>query len=334
MKRPYYIMRSGRLSRKQNTLFFMYESEGKEPSRKIIPIEDVGSIYVFGELDLNTKLINYLSQKNIPVHFFNYHGYYSSTLYPRDYLVSGFAVVDQARNYLDPLLRLELARKFVEGAAFNILKNLRYYNKRQRELEDLIAQIEKTLTAAERVSTVPELMAVEGHIRVLYYSGWMKILDETYEFRKRTRQPPDNIVNALISFSNMLVYTTSLGEIYHTQLHPAISFLHEPGERRFSLSLDMAEIFKPILADRMIFKLLNQKMLQKKHFVKEANYCYLNEEGKKILLREYDERLKTTIKHRTLGRNVSYRHLIRLECYKLVKHITGIEPYKPFKIWW
>ena len=334
MKRPYYIMRSGRLSRKQNTLFFTYEVEGKEPSRKIIPIEDVDSIYVLGELDLNTKLINYLSQKNIPVHFFNYYGYYSSTLYPREYLVSGFTVVDQVRNYLDPLLRLELAQKFVEGAAFNILKNLRYYNKRQRDLDDLIDQIEKTVAAAEHVSNVPELMAVEGRIRELYYGAWAQILDETYEFKKRVRQPPDNIVNALISFSNMLVYTTSLSEIYHTQLHPAISFLHEPGERRFSLSLDLAEIFKPILADRMIFKLLNQKMLQEKHFVKEANYCYLNEGGKKILLREYDERLKTTIKHRTLGRNVSYRHLIRLECYKLVKHVTGIEPYKPFKIWW
>jgi len=327
-------MRSGRLSRKQNTLFFTYETEEKKPARKIIPIEDVESIYVLGELDLNTKLITYLSQKNIPVHFFNYYGYYSSTLYPRDYLVSGFTVVDQARYYLDPALRLELARKFVEGAAFNILKNLRYYNNRQRELDDVIEQIENALRSVEHISNVPELMAVEGHIRELYYGGWTQILDDLYEFKKRTRQPPDNIVNALISFSNMLVYTTSLGEIYHTQLHPAISFLHEPGERRFSLSLDLAEIFKPILADRMIFKLLNQKMLQEKHFVKEANYCYLNETGKKILLKEYDERLKTSIKHRTLGRNVSYRHLIRLEGYKLVKHVTGIESYKPFKIWW
>jgi len=91
-----------------------------------------------------------------------------------------------------------------------------------------------------------------------------------------------------------------LSEIYHTHLNPTISYLHGPGERRYSLALDLAEIFKPMLADKMIFKLVNSSQIHEKHFRKELNFCYLEESGRKIVLQEYDDRLKTTIKHRGL----------------------------------
>jgi CRISPR-associated protein Cas1 len=142
------------------------------------------------------------------------------------------------------------------------------------------------------------------------------------------------MVNCLISFANSLVYSTVLSEIYNTQLHPSISFLHEPFERRFSLSLDLAEIFKPFLGDRIIFKLLKKGMLSEEHFERDLNYCLLTEKGKQIFLKNFDERLKTTIKHKALGRKVSYQRLIRLECYKLIKHLFGTEEYSSFKMWW
>jgi len=181
---------------------------------------------------------------------------------------------------------------------------------------------------------VQELLGIEGNIRSTYYSAWETIIDHQFEFTKRIKHPPSNEINALISFGNSLVYTAVLSEIYKTQLNPIISFLHEPGERRFSLSLDLAEIFKPLLTDRIIFSLLNKKQLNEKHFNQKLNSCLLTEEGRKIFLKEFDEKLKTTIKHRTLNRSVSYKHLIRLECYKVVKHILGEKEYQPFKIWW
>jgi len=142
------------------------------------------------------------------------------------------------------------------------------------------------------------------------------------------------MVNCLISFANSLVYSTVLSEIYNTQLNPSVSFLHEPFERRFSLSLDLSEVFKPFLGDRTIFKLLNKGLIGEDHFRKDVNYCLLNDEGKRIFLRDFDERLKTTIKHRSLGRNVSYQRLVRLECYKLIKHLLGVQEYSAFRMWW
>ncbi len=151
---------------------------------------------------------------------------------------------------------------------------------------------------------------------------------------QRNKQPPSNEVNALISFINSLCYTLCLDMIHHTQLNPTISFLHQPGTRRYSLALDIAEIFKPILVDRLIFSLLNKKQVQHNDFDFKLNYCLLKDTGRKTVVKAWDEKLNETIKHRSLGRNVSYKHLVKLECYKLSKHILGIEEYKPFKAWW
>ncbi|RMH46292.1 MAG: CRISPR-associated endonuclease Cas1, partial [Gammaproteobacteria bacterium] len=115
---------------------------------------------------------------------------------------------------------------------------------------------------------------------------------------------------------------------------PTVSFLHEPGERRYSLALDLAEIFKPILVDRTIFSVLNRRMLQASDFRVELNRCVLKPRGLKVFLKAWEERLAETIKHRKLNRKVSYKRLVRLECYKLVKHILEDQTYKPFKIWW
>jgi CRISP-associated protein Cas1 len=363
MKRPYYIFSAGRIRRQQNTLFFERgENDDSVPSpdddaeteeeilvepdfeaerdgknriqRRVVPVEDVESLYCFGEVTFNSKLISFLAQNKIVAHFFNYYGFYTSSLVPREYLISGEVIVNQTAHYSDRQKRLTLAVEMISAAVDNILNNLRYYNNRGRELGNVISRIEQERIAVETAIAIPELMAAEGRIRALYYPCWDHIINADFTFEKRSKRPPENVLNALLSFGNTLLYTTCLSEIYHTQLHPAVSFLHEPGARRFSLSLDLAEVFKPFIVDRMIFKLLNQSSLQEKHFDKRLNFCYLSEEGRKIVVQEYDERLKTTIKHRSLGRNVSYRRLIRLEAYKLIKHVMGIQPYKAFRLWW
>jgi CRISPR-associated protein Cas1 len=177
------------------------------------------------------------------------------------------------------------------------------------------------------------LMGLEGNIRITYYQAFDLIIND-FEMGNRSKQPPSNEVNAMVSFVNMMCYTLCLDMIYHTQLNPTISFLHQPGSRRFSLALDMAEVFKPLLADRLIFALLNKKVIQKNDFDYRLNYCLLKGAGRKKVVRAWDEKLNETIKHRSLGRSVSYKHLVKLECYKLVKHILGMEEYKPFKAWW
>jgi len=329
MEKNYYILQSGRLKREENTVYF----ENKE-GKKAIPVNDINAIYAFGELDINTKLLVFLSQNKIPVHFFNYYGYYSGTYYPREYLNSGFLLVKQVEHYLNGRRRAEIAKEIVRSASHNILKNLLYYKKHEKSVEDKIERIKQLQEQIEYAEKTQELMGIEGNIRDAYYGSFNDFLREGFEFEKRVKRPPDNMINCLISFGNSLAYTTTLTEIYHTQLNPTISYLHEPGERRFSLSLDISEIFKPIIVDRIIFNLINNRIIKPEHFLQELNFCYLNDEGKKIFLSEYDEKLKTTIMHKGLARNVSYQRLIRLDCYKLVKHLIDEKKYEGFKAWW
>lgn len=343
MVRPYYLSKSGRLSRKDNTLYF--ETEEVDPTqpeaepksvKRAIPVEDIDTLFIFGEVDLNTKVLNFLAQHKIAAHIFNYYGYYSGSYYPREYLNSGFVTIKQVEHYMKPKLRLKIAREFVLSSAYNILRNLKYYHNRGVDLSAQIEPIQAEILNIEASidTTIPELMGREGCIRSHYYPAFTSILKTDLEFTKRVRRPPDNIINALISFGNGMVYAACLTQIYRTTLNPTISYLHEPGERRFSLSLDIAEIFKPLFADRIIFKLLNNRELQESHFDQDLNYCYLKESGRRIFITAFDEKMKTTIEHRKLKRKVSYERLIRLECYKLVKHLTDMETYSGFRAWW
>ena len=299
-----------------------------------LPIEDIDTIYAFGELDFNTNVMNFLAQKGIIVHYFNYYGFYTGSFYPREALVSGMLLVNQVKHYVTPKKRLYIAIKLIEAAAQNILHNLKYYDSRGKDLKEAIQKIDALYEQLSKQTSISAVMGVEGNIREIYYRAFNIIIDQDIQFEKRVKHPPDNVINTMISFANSIVYTTVLSEIYKTQLDPLISFLHEPGERRFSLSLDIAEIFKPLLADRMIFSLLNKNQITEKSFEKELNYLYLKEDARKTVAKDFDDRLKTTVRHKTLNRNVSYRQLIRLELYKLVKHLIGEKEYEGFKIWW
>lgn len=321
--KSYYIFSNGVLKRKENTVFF---ETGEE--KKPIPVENIDQLFVFGEVDFNNKFLNFSAQNGICIHIFNYYGYYSGTFYPRETNLSGDLLVRQVQHYLDETKRLTLAICFVQGAIHNIKRNLQ----KREDFKEEISQIEKFEKEVDKVKTIPELMSLEAHTRKIYYSCFEKITG--WEFGERITNPPGNPLNALISFGNALIYTTILREIYLTPLNPTISYLHEPGVRRFSLSLDVSEIFKPILSDRIIFKLINLNQITEKHFEKELGGIYLSEAGRRIFIENFDEILNTTLVHRNLRKKVKYKTLIKLELYKIIKHLLGEKRYNPLKVWW
>lgn len=214
-----YIMSMGELTRKDNSLCFR-----KNGKNVYIPVENTKEIFCFNEVSINTKLLDFLSQNNIIVHFFNYYGGYSGTYYPRDHYLSGKLLVKQVGKYNDD--RMSIAR-----------------------------------------------------------------------------------------------------------LDQRISFLHEPSEGRFSLSLDISEVFKPVIVYRTIFDLVNNRKLQvEKHFDKNVNYCILNEDGRKIFVQAFEDRMESVFMHPLLKRKVSYRTALKLDCYKLIKSILEGKDFVPFSL--
>ena len=330
MQQSFYVYNNGYLKRKDNTLrFTSYDGEKRD-----IPIERISDIYVMSEMSFNTTFLSYISQYGIPIHFFNYYNFYTGSFYPKESNLAGQLLVNQVQHYTEYDKRLLIAKKFIQAAADNIYRNLRYYNGRDKNVSDYMKDIDSLRTGLVGVKSIQELMGIEGNIRKKYYAAWSVIINQEIEFDKRVMHPPDNMINSLISFVNSLVYTRTLSEIYHTQLNPTISYLHEPGIRRYSLCLDISEVFKPFIGDRLIFSLLNRKQITEKSFTKELNYLHLKKDASKLIVSEFEKKMKQTIMHKELGRQVSYQYLIRLEAYKLIKHLIGEKEYEGFRIWW
>ncbi len=336
MKKAYYLFNPGRMSRRDNTLMFQSEAKSEQITAKprYLPVSGVSALYIFGSIDANSALYNFLGQQRIPVHFFDYYQHYTGSFSPREYLLAGQMLIAQTDAYRQKQHRLKIARALVEAASFNMLRNLKYYQTRGKQLNVQIDQIGQLRQAISSTKNIPQLMGIEGNCRQVYYSSFEEII-EGYAWEGRRKRPPKNELNALISFGNAMCYTACLDAIYNSQLNPTVSYLHEPGARRYSLALDMAEVFKPLLVDRLTFSLCNRRELRPEHFDFVEQACFLGDKGRKIMVQKWEERLQQTFEHRKLGKHVSYRRLIRLECYKLAKHLLGMEPnYEGFHAWW
>lgn len=325
-----YITSMGELTRKDNSLCFR-----KGNKNVYIPVENTKEIYCMNEVSINTKLLDFLSKNHIIVHFFNYYEGYSGTFYPRDHYCSGKLLVKQVQAYSDNYKRLMIAKSIVRVIGDNIYEVLyHYYKHDKKEVKGTIDWIKSDfynlLNVADNIKFV---LAVEGDLWQKFYAELQYILPEDFTMNKRVKRPPDNPINAMISFGNTLLYTKTISAIYQTHLDQKISFLHEPSERRFSLSLDLCEVFKPIIVFRTIFYLINNRMIQvEKHFERKVNYCILNENGRNIFIEEFEKRIEMVFVHPVLKRKVSYRTALKLDCYKLIKFLLEDKEFIPFSI--
>lgn len=323
-KRSITLLSDGTLFRKENTLYF--ESGGE---KKPFAVEGIYDIYIYGHVNITSQALHFLAQKGIAVHFFNHYGYYDGSFYPKEKLHSGDLVIRQAEHYLNEEKRLKLAKLFVIGSARNMERNLKRW-KVGEDFPELLAELLEELEEARKITDV---MNVEARIRQEYYARWDEHLPDGFKIVKRTRRPPQNEMNALINFLNSRLYATIVSELYNTQLVPTVSYLHEPGERRFSLALDLSEIFKPAIVDRIANRLVKQGIIRKEHFREELNGILLTKEGMRKAVEVYNKEMKTSVRHPKLKKNVTKQRLIRLEAYKLIRHLVGIAEYEPLVAW-
>lgn len=323
-----YIFSMGELKRKDNSIAFC-----NEKGNFYIPIEDLRELYCMNEVSFNTKFLDFLARAGVTLHLFNYHGNYSGTFYPKDALISGDLTIKQSYAFVEN--RLDIAKGIVSAIAQNIHETLyHYYRHDKKELKPYLdwLKVEVPKFLSKKIK-IEQIMFIEGQIWNRFYDSFRHFLPEDFVMNKRVKRPPDNPINALVSFGNTLLYTKTISQIYNTHLNQSISFLHSPREGRFSLSLDLSEAFKPIIVFKTIFDLVNKKQLQvQKHFDKNLNYALLNEEGKKIFLNAYEDRMNETFMHPKLKRKVSYKQCIKLDGYKLIKHILEGREFVPFSL--
>ncbi|MTK12829.1 MAG: type I-B CRISPR-associated endonuclease Cas1 [Clostridiaceae bacterium] len=323
-----FIMSQGEISRKDDSLCFR-----KDGKNTYIPIEATRELYLLNEVSLNTKFLDFAAKAGVVIHFFNYYGYYTGTFYPKEYLISGNMTIKQSEAFIKN--RIEIAKAFVNGIAVNIYEVVYHYYKHDKKETKIFLDWLKHdfVELLVKANDIKQVLFLEGQIWMKFYDNFKYFLPEDFLMNKRVKRPPDNPMNAMVSFGNSILYARTISQIYHTHLNQSISFLHEPSEGRFSLSLDLSEAFKPVIVYKTIFELVNNKRIQvSKHFDKKLNYCLLNEAGKKVFIEALENRFNTVFEHPKLKRKVSYETAIKLDGYKLMKHIGERKPFSPFSL--
>ncbi len=356
MKQNIYIFSNSALSRKDNTFIISSMKEAEAlcdidvcdeerecillPAEKdsgvcnpkYVPAESIEAFYTFGEIRFNSQFLRCLQKYAIPLHAFNYYGGYIGTFYPVTAEGSGEIEILQYKAYCNEYERLKIA-KAIEGAAIkNILSVLKTYKYAGAPLDEEIAQISSILETMRFAETIEELMGYEGTARTLYYQCWHEIFKTDVEFQKRIKRPPEGLVNSLISFGNSLLYAVCTTECYRTRLNPFIGFIHETGSNRHPLSYDIAEIYKPLIVDKTIFRVINLQMIDESDCDYTKHGWRLNEKKRKVFVEELEKRLSTVVFHKQLRRRISYRSLIRMEYFQLINYLTEkIKSYEPYK---
>ena len=324
--RTHFLMRAGRLRREANNLKFdTYDEEFNVIGTKPLPIKAIDEIYILAKVDLDSYTMSFIADNNILLHFFSPYGSFRGNLFPstsNSVNKSGFVLLQQLRAFDDEKHRLYLARQITKGHFINGTNNLK-----RRKIE---FAVEPYLANLEKATTINEIMASEGAYQKNYYQTWNQIItnQRSFKFIQRSKRPPTDKLNSLISYLNTRIYNITLSEIYKTELDPRIGFLHEPNYRSLSLHLDIAEIFKPIIGDNIIFTLLNKKKITAKDFKTDSGRIRFTNDAIKTIEMTI---IKKMTDQTTIGdQKLTWRQVIRRETNQLKRAICETSDYEPF----
>lgn len=272
-----------------------------------------------------------MNKKRIRIHFFDKNGRLIGCFVPENTCGYSNILLKQCEVYLNEQSRLDIARRMEIASLHNIRSNLRYYEKQGNGIyEEAINKISVLIAKERNADNVNELMMVEAQARQIYYQMFSNIIkDEDFKFINRTKRPPKDPINTCISFGNTLLYNEFLSIIWMKGLEPGIGMVHAANRRNYSLNLDFADIFKPIISDRVIFTLVNRKMFSKECFIEQNQGVFLSKCGKRIFLEQFEKKLSEALVIK--GKRYTYRELMVSEVQNFKNEILKKCRYRPYK---
>lgn len=321
----YHIINDGVLTRRDCSLLFS-DKQGKT----FIPIEAVKQLNVYSNVKISPGARTLLSRKGVRVVFFSTVGNVEGCYTPLEHAASAAILLTQCRLYDNPKARLSLAREFENAALRNMLAAVRYYHRRgrgdyaahQQEIQHAIAQV-------SACQSVDKLMLCEAKARRAYYRTFDSIINGSrFRFGGRSKRPPLNEVNALISFGNAMLYSKFLQLLWRCGLDPRIGVVHAATSRPASLNLDFADVYKPVIVDRTVFALVNRREISAgEHFRREGKAVLLNEGGKRLFVQKVNKKLASRLTAR--GRSQSYEELMTEDVRRFRDALMAGERYAP-----
>ncbi len=328
INKEYHILQDGILNKKDYALLFENE-DGKHH----IPVEVVDCLNIYGEVTMAASVFRTLGDKHIRLSFFDKYGSLCGVYTSQGHTGTITVLLKQCELYSNASARLNIAKQLENASIHNMRANLRYYNKKESvNLTECIEMLTKCIVDINEGKDINALMLIEARARQRYYAAFNDIIsNDNFAFHNRSKRPPKDAINAMISFGNTLLYNAFAQAIWKTPLDIRIGIIHAANRRNCSLNLDFADVFKPIITDRVIFSLINcQQIKVDEHFeVQENGGVFLNKQGKRIFLQEFEQKLNTRLVIK--GESLTYRQQFLKEVRRFQYYVMTGEKYKPYK---
>jgi CRISPR-associated protein Cas1 len=296
-----------------------------------VRLKDISQVCLFGSVQTSTQVMNELFDRDIPVCYFSSGGWFRGIAHGLPHKNIELRIRQHAVA-ADAGQAIELARQFVAGKIRNCRTLLRRNS--SRDDDGLLNSLAESARQAERADNIASLMGIEGMAAKRYFAGLAKLFKEErgFSFEARNRRPPTDPVNATLSF----LYGTLTRELTAATLacglDPYLGFLHQPRYGRPALALDLAEEFRPLLADSTALSLFNTGELKSSDFVCRAGAVALRPGGRKAILAAWERRLLSDVTHPVFGYTLSYRRVLMVQARLLGRVLTSELPeYPAFK---
>ena len=307
-----------------------------------MPLIHLGQVVISGNVNLTTPAMQVLLHEGIPVVFLSAYGRYHGALTPQ---VSRNSLLRSAQHRIanNPDACLELSKAFVHGKVANMRTMLqrRKWQAPDAEnpvLEPLLANIKAMKAMEKRIykaTELPELLGIEGNASAAYFGAFNFMLKSEigFDFQRRSRRPPADATNALLSFAYSLLTADLMSAIQTVGLDPYIGFFHQLKYGKPCLALDLMEEFRPIIADSVVITLINNRRIKLEDFTQSHGGWYLKEHRRKVFYAAYETRKNETITHPLFKYKLTFRRAIELQVRLLAKYLTGeIDKYTPLTI--
>lgn len=281
-----------------------------------VPIQTLESISMFGRSQITTQCIQECMKRCIPVLYYSTNGVYLGRMQSVEHInVSRQRI--QAK-FIDTDIALELAKKIVCSKIHNqAVVMMRYAKSRGIDLKRQYIEMKILIAKASRATEISEVMGYEGRAARLYFENLGKLVDEDFSFSGRSRRPPRDPFNAMLSFGYSILLNELYGKIDAKGLNPYFGFLHRDRERHPTLASDLMEEWRAVIVDSTVMSLVNgHEISAVDHFEYDKNGCgiYLTKEGRRIFLAKMESKFRQENRYLLHVDNaVSFRRAIELQ---------------------
>lgn len=294
---------------------------------------DVSQVNIQGNITVTPQAMRELFTREIPVCWLSFGGWFSGMAQG---LPSKYIDLRRSQYTVHPEIALAVAGQMVQGKIRNSRTLLRRNSR--GDVSRVIDQLRDLAAAASTAAGFPTLLGIEGTAARLYFSHFTGLLSPdggidiaAFDRHGRARRPPPDPVNAMLSFLYALLVKDVTVTLAKVGFDPYLGVFHRPRYGRPALALDLAEEFRPLLADSTVAQLVNNGEIRPSHFTRRAGGCQLERAGRNTVIAAYERRMAHEIKHPVFGYRVNYRRAIDVQARILAAHLTGeIPEYTPF----